>query len=572
MKKIIQTIACAACISIFSGTILAEDASAQRNKVRNFIKQKNLQVQDLPRGRFKDRFERLSRRGKDRAMRNLRKLHFTERDLDNLKIDTDGELHYADSHYVQHGISFAADDEVALIDSDIDVFALASRPESAHTIFLDFDGQIIENTRWNSTYGADSWSAKPYDRDGNPGNFSDTERAEIFEIWRRVAEDFKPFDVNVTTREPATFGSKTLTALVTGNMDAYNVPMPASHAGGVAWVNVWGRYNLQHFQPALVYTFSSAANTALAVSHELGHNLGLSHDGTSSTGYYRGHGTGTETWGPIMGAPYNRSLTQWSRGDYADANNTQDDIAEIGDRLGMVGDDHSTDMNASTALSVDADGTVSATRPDSDVNNEHDVNKGIIGHAGDADTFSFESYGGNAVLKIGRLREQDTTASNLDLIATLYDTYGNVLDRRGARPGEDIELNAYIGQGAHYVSVIGVGNSSVPYSNYGSLGQYFISGFVPADASVEEPEEPNNGDDTPTDPTPDPEPDPEPEIEPDMCPNSVFDDGMMWSGDLNYVKNACANEGQHCPNTWFYGPYKRIDAQCVSGAWTQIAN
>ncbi len=43
--------------------------------------------------------------------------------------------------------------------------------------------------------------------------------------------------------------------------------------------------------------------TAEAISHEVGHTLGLSHDGriTPSEGYYAGHGSGDTGWAPIMG-------------------------------------------------------------------------------------------------------------------------------------------------------------------------------------------------------------------------------------------------------------------------------
>ena len=43
--------------------------------------------------------------------------------------------------------------------------------------------------------------------------------------------------------------------------------------------------------------YGSAKYIADAASHEVGHTLGLHHDGTSTTGYYRGQGS----WAPIMG-------------------------------------------------------------------------------------------------------------------------------------------------------------------------------------------------------------------------------------------------------------------------------
>lgn len=45
------------------------------------------------------------------------------------------------------------------------------------------------------------------------------------------------------------------------------------------------------------------------VSHEAAHTLGLSHDGQGAESLYQGHGN----WGPIMGAPWNKNVTQFSR-------------------------------------------------------------------------------------------------------------------------------------------------------------------------------------------------------------------------------------------------------------------
>ena len=40
-------------------------------------------------------------------------------------------------------------------------------------------------------------------QDNNPSTFSDSERATILSVWRIVAEDYAPFDVDVTTEDPA---------------------------------------------------------------------------------------------------------------------------------------------------------------------------------------------------------------------------------------------------------------------------------------------------------------------------------------------------------------------------------
>ena len=55
-------------------------------------------------------------------------------------------------------------------------------------IFLDFDGHYVEGTMWN-VYG-------PFNC-----NSSGLVEAQITEVFNRVAEDFRPFNINVTTSE-----------------------------------------------------------------------------------------------------------------------------------------------------------------------------------------------------------------------------------------------------------------------------------------------------------------------------------------------------------------------------------
>ena len=95
----------------------------------------------------------------------------------------------------------------------------------------------------------------------------------------------------------------------------------------------------RYLSPGLVFN-TSLTGVSEAISHEFGHNLNLNHDGTNGSSYYSGHGSGAVSWGPIMGASYNRSVTQWSQGEYSGANNSQDDLAVIAGELSYRGDDH----------------------------------------------------------------------------------------------------------------------------------------------------------------------------------------------------------------------------------------
>lgn len=229
---------------------------------------------------------------------------------------------------------------------DSDTFLLHSLPGSKHTIFLDFDGHVATGGQKNINTGVDPITAAPWDIDGSPGSFGPSEREDIREIWQRVAEDFAPFDVDVTTETP---DSSALTRESTGDLtygmrvvftgnDLSGVLCSNPPCGGNAFLDVFDRVSptpLDRLQPAWVIPAHLGPNSprsmAEAASHEVGHTLSLSHDGTVTAsgvgcgGYYVGHGT----WGPIMGAAYGKLPSQWSKGEYTDANCNQDDLAAI---------------------------------------------------------------------------------------------------------------------------------------------------------------------------------------------------------------------------------------------------
>ena len=57
---------------------------------------------------------------------------------------------------------------------------------SNKVIYLDFDGQKVIGTSWNS---GNLINALPSTKNAN----------DIITIWKRISEDYRPFDVNVTT-------------------------------------------------------------------------------------------------------------------------------------------------------------------------------------------------------------------------------------------------------------------------------------------------------------------------------------------------------------------------------------
>ncbi|MDX1472258.1 MAG: zinc-dependent metalloprotease family protein, partial [Flavobacteriaceae bacterium] len=248
-------------------------------------------AQELPRGHeFKSAFNGLPPQAKAKAQNWLDTLdEIPYEDFDYLKVDQEGNVLYADSFNSEtsgsttNGNTSPAIEEVTASE----VFTLHSKPGASKVVYIDFDGHVLSGTAWNNSAGVSTLYARPYDSDGNENSFSSAEITDMAAIWHRVAEDYAPFDIDVTTQEPSSFGPNVSRILITNRTDSRGEYIYKNSAGGVAYVNVWGLSNYEYYQPALVFYnhlgTGNAHNLAEAASHELGHNLSLSHDGTSTT-------------------------------------------------------------------------------------------------------------------------------------------------------------------------------------------------------------------------------------------------------------------------------------------------
>jgi hypothetical protein len=355
-------------------------------------------------------------------------------------------------------------------------FNLHSNPNAKRIIYLDFDGHIITGTAWNRMSSIDPINAVPYDRDGDPG-FSNAELTNIQEIWQNVSEDYAPFDVDVTTelkseeqirRKDSSDEYYGTRALVTRRNS-----MICANCGGIAWLGIYNSTGATHddYMPALVFfdMLGSNKSVAEAISHEVGHNLNLYHDGNSHSEYYDGHGSGETGWAPIMGVGYYRNLVQWSRGEYYDANNKEDDfqiIQKFG--LPLIADDHDgLNSNASQLTSV-VNGEITTVS-----------SQGIVGTRTDIDAFKFSSGTGNISIAINPVAD----APNLDIKAELYNANNQLV--ASSNPADllaaQIEFNSTRAQ-TYYLKISGAGQGNpilLGYSDYGSMGKYFISGQIP---------------------------------------------------------------------------------------------
>lgn len=352
-------------------------------------------------------------------------------------------------------------------------FALASRPSATKTIFLDFNGHTTSNTSWNSdyTHGA-AIVTRPYSIDWNSA-LSDIELTTIQCIWQRVAEDFAPFDINVTTIEPTTAD---LVRLGTGDERwGMRVDIGGSYndwlhlaAGGIAVRNSFGQSQDRGVFVFTEHRLGEEKYTADCISHEVGHTLGLSHDGGKGMTYYSGHGSGETGWAPLMGASYNRALSQWSKGEYSNATNRQDDLKIIttGKGVNYRTDDYGSTLAGASALTfLSTDGDLRAVAV-----------SGVIERNTDQDWFAFATTGGELAVDF----RTASRGANLDLLAQLYNDRGELVAWSNPADKIDARIAVNLPAGLYYFMVDGVGTRGLSdgYSDYGSLGAYTISGTI----------------------------------------------------------------------------------------------
>ena len=198
---------------------------------------------------------------------------------------------------------------------------LSSNPSATSKVFLDFNGHTTSGTWWNTSFNGGANIVTPaYSIDADITSFSTTEVATIEEIWRRVAEDYAPFNVDVTTIDPGNLNAANNIRVVIGG--SWNQWYEESGGvGGVAYVGSW-----QWNDDTPVFVFEdnlgngAAKSTAEAISHEAGHSLGLQHQSTYDVfgnkidEYNPGSGSGDTGWAPIMGVSYYKNLTTWHNG------------------------------------------------------------------------------------------------------------------------------------------------------------------------------------------------------------------------------------------------------------------
>lgn len=353
-----------------------------------------------------------------------------------------------------------------------------SRPAATVQFYLNFNGEIVEGTSWNSQHNAGNAIVAA------PAGLT---AAQITTVLNEVAEYYRAFDVNVTT-DPAKYSAAQLTKRMKCIVTPTNIAADGdANTLGIAYLNKFGTISPDAVCWAFTHDVPTYGIQAIAASaaHEIGHTLSLTHDGTNTAGYYTGHGQGSvqmsppgfsllynDRWGPIMGSPfklqsygppYNADIrvradvVQWSKGEYAGANNPQDDVAIIAGKVGYVPDEAGNTRATTTQF------------PSGNVNQS-----GIISSETDDDFYIIFTSGGTISMTA-------SPSPNLDIALELQDTAGSVIASSNPSGPVAASVSASVSAGVYFIKVSGSGDmdpATTGYSKYGSIGAYTLTGSI----------------------------------------------------------------------------------------------
>ncbi len=332
---------------------------------------------------------------------------------------------------------------------------LNSHPSATATIFLDMDGHTVNSAYWNG---------------GNPIVCASPllSEAQIIEIFNRVSEDYRPFDINITTDS-----IKFLAAPLTQRIRVIVTPTSGwrSGVGGIAYI---GSFTWGDDTPAFVFSDRLGPNNAKYIaeccSHESGHTVGLSHqssyDGNCNLveTYNTGTGLGETGWAPVMGNSYYKNMTGWNDGPtpYGCAN-VQDNLTIItsANGFGYRTDDYSETMDTNTF----------------NPGNESFSANGIISNSTDKDAFKF-TLSQNAPFHFDATPFSlgaNNAGANLDIKVTIYNESLQLIQTYDPVTSMSVTIDTNLLAGTYYFVVDGSGNNNT--SNYGSLGSYSVTGF-----------------------------------------------------------------------------------------------
>jgi hypothetical protein len=320
-------------------------------------------------------------------------------------------------------------------------------------IFLDFDGHTVQGTSWNVNGPIFC---------GPSGLAND----QITEIFNRIAEDYSPFTINVTTDSTkywAASSTKRMRVIFTVTSSWYG-----NNAGGVAYT---GSFSWGDNTPCFIFSALLGYSTkkcAEAGAHEAGHTFGLRHQASYDascnlvSAYNYGYGDGETSWAPIMGVGYSRNLTTWHNGPNPyGCNNLQNDMQIITSNAGVSfkADEFGDTFNGATSTSFV--GTKAKTGGNINTDSDKDMVKFTLTSAKKVNINALPTSVGAG-----------DAGSNLNLEMVLYNGSKQALNKYNPTSELSASVDTTLGAGTYYIQLDGVEN---PYaSDYGSVGSYSV--------------------------------------------------------------------------------------------------
>lgn len=341
-----------------------------------------------------------------------------------------------------------------------DVTRLHSKPDATRKIVLVFGGTELFSTRWNGL-AMSGLPYQPFDTDGNPAARSVTELKQITKIWEGIADDFAPFDVDVTTEDvpdadlrrsgpdDTRYGIRVVIHSRAPDRCICDASVYVKSFGDVSKPILLNATALGNGDPGYV---------AHAASHLIGHSLGLREDfegrkiapGVTQLVPSEGDVVGGRRIAPVMGAPFRSDVSRFMAGTYPNAQMAEHDFAVM-EAAGLP-------MRADLAGSSRVLASYLIKEADLSGDAWHNVS-GAIEWPGDSDVFAVHSGAGRieAVIDPWMWDELDGVSTNLNFEAELWNTQGKLAKSKLFSPVAGvnrriISFNAPVA-GTYYISI-----------------------------------------------------------------------------------------------------------------------
>ncbi len=402
----------------------------------------------------------------------------------------------------------------------------SSRPGAAYTLYLDFGG-FSYTGKWAG--GTTPGVTPAYDVDGNATSFSAQELFNIHQIWSSVAAAYAPFNVNVTTVDPAVAAGQTSSDDV--RQQYYDTTVGIQHtivggtgawtggsAGGVSEIggliatapapdSVFGLHANFVFTDQNASALSTIADS---IAHEDGHVFNLYHqsDYKSPSGTYSkeineysaGTGTGPGSVVPIMSIPTSAERALFAVGASQGGGepnspgvlqNDDQIIANDPGMGGFINDGIGHTLASATPLpkigsSVDFNLAKGVIVPASSTN---PVAEGSANYK--SDFWSFTTPGGLISLTANSGEEFITPGTadpgaTLKTLLTLYNSDGTVV---AVSPTTTLSetISTTLAAGTYYASVTAVGDAidnTYAERDFFDQGPFFLTGTVPEPSAI----------------------------------------------------------------------------------------